>query len=700
MFFITKGDDNMRFKIEHEIRGRVRLHICQKRMTCRQADQLEYFLTKLNGVTSAKVVERNQDVVICYSDNREEMLRAIQRFSYEKAEAPESYLQNSGREMNGEYWEKMVNHVVLHYGKKIFLPLPVRTFLTTLKSVKYIWKGVRTLAKCRIEVPVLDATAIGVSMLRGDFSTASSVMFLLGFGEILEDWTHKKSVDDLARSMSLNVSKVWLITEDSEVQVGTDEIKPGDRVRIHMGTVIPFDGIVTEGEAMVNEASLTGESMPVAKHESSYVYAGMVMEEGELTIRVKETSGSTKFEKIVTMIEETEKLKSAVESKAEHLADRLVPYTLAGTALTYALTRNVTKALSILMVDFSCALKLAMPISVIAAIREANAHHITVKGGKFLEAVAEADTIVFDKTGTLTKAQPTVVDVVSFNGDSKENLLRLAACMEEHFPHSMAKAVMDAAKERGLTHEEMHSKVEYIVAHGISTTVDGRKAIIGSHHFVFEDENCTIPAGKEELFKNLPEEYSHLYLGIEGELAAVICIEDPLRPEAPEVIKQLRKAGFTQIVMMTGDSDRTAKAIAARVGVDKYYSEVLPEDKAKFVEEAKAQGRKVLMVGDGINDSPALSAADVGIAISDGAELAREIADITIGADDLSVMVTLKEISNGLMDKIHKNYRRIVGINGSLIALGVTGVIQPTMSALLHNTSTLLIGMDSMKSVL
>ena len=700
MFFITKGDDNMRFKIEHEIRGRVRLHICQKRMTCRQADQLEYFLTKLNGVTSVKVVERNQDVVICYSDNREEILRAIQRFSYEKAEAPESYLQNSGREMNGEYWEKMVNHVVLHYGKKIFLPLPVRTFLTTLKSVKYIWKGVRTLAKCRIEVPVLDATAIGVSMLRGDFSTASSVMFLLGFGEILEDWTHKKSVDDLARSMSLNVSKVWLITEDSEVQVGTDEIKPGDRVRIHMGTVIPFDGIVTEGEAMVNEASLTGESMPVAKHESSYVYAGTVMEEGELTIRVKETSGSTKFEKIVTMIEETEKLKSAVESKAEHLADRLVPYTLAGTALTYALTRNVTKALSILMVDFSCALKLAMPISVLAAIREANAHHITVKGGKFLEAVAEADTIVFDKTGTLTKAQPTVVDVVSFNGDSKENLLRLAACMEEHFPHSMAKAVMDAAKERGLTHEEMHSKVEYIVAHGISTMVDGRKAIIGSHHFVFEDEKCTIPVGKEELFRNLPEEYSHLYLGIEGKLAAVICIEDPLRPEAPEVVKALRKAGVTQIVMMTGDSDRTAKAIAARVGVDKYYSEVLPEDKAKFVEEAKAQGRKVLMVGDGINDSPALSAADVGIAISDGAELAREIADITIGADDLSVMVTLKEISNGLMDKIHKNYRRIVGINGSLIALGVTGVIQPTMSALLHNTSTLLIGMDSMKSVL
>lgn len=669
-------------------------------MTCRQADQLEYFLTNLEGVTAAKVVERNQDAVISFWGSREEILKAVQGFSYEKAEAPESYLQNSGREMNGEYWEKMVNHVVLHYGKKIFLPLPIRTFLTTLKSVKYIWKGVCTLAKCRIEVPVLDATAIGVSILRGDFSTASSVMFLLGFGEILEDWTHKKSVDDLARSMSLNVSKVWLVTDDTEVQVGTDTIKPGDRVRIHMGTVIPFDGVVTDGEATVNEASLTGESMPVAKHTESYVYAGTVLEEGELTIRVKETSGSTKFEKIVTMIEETEKLKSAVESKAEHLADSLVPYTLAGTALTYALTRNVTKALSILMVDFSCALKLAMPISVLAAIREANAHHITVKGGKFMEAVAEADTIVFDKTGTLTKAQPTVADIVSFNGDSKENLLRLAACMEEHFPHSMAKAVMDAAKERGLTHEEMHSKVEYIVAHGISTTVNGRKAIIGSHHFVFEDEKCAIPTGKEEIFKNLPEEYSHLYLGIEGELAAVICIEDPLRPEGPEVIKALRKAGFTQIVMMTGDSDRTAKAIAAKVGVDKYYSEVLPEDKAKFVEEAKAQGRKVLMVGDGINDSPALSAADVGIAISDGAELAREIADITIGADDLSVMVTLKEISNGLMDKIHKNYRRIVGINGSLIALGVTGVIQPTMSALLHNTSTLLIGMDSMKSVL
>ena len=690
----------MKFKIEHQIRGRMRIHLCQKRMTCRQADQLEYFLRGLEGVITAKVAERNQDAVICYDGDKTEILKAVQRFSYSHAEAPESYLQNSGREMNSEYWEKIVNHVVIHYGKKLFLPMPIRTVLTTLRSVKYIWKGVRTLARRKIEVSVLDATAIGVSIFRGDFATASSVMFLLGFGEILEDWTHKKSVDDLARSMSLNVSKVWLVTEEGEVLVNSDRIRPGDEVRIRMGTVIPFDGVVTAGEGMVNQASLTGESMPVAKRESSYAYAGTVVEEGEITICVKETTGSTKFEKIVTMIEETEKLKSAVESKAEHLADSLVPYTLAGTGLTYLLTRNVTRALSILMVDFSCALKLAMPISVLAAIREANAHKITVKGGKFLEAVAEADTIVFDKTGTLTKAQPTVVDVVSFNGDSGDDLLRLAACMEEHFPHSMAKAVMDAARNRGLTHEEMHSKVEYIVAHGISTTIDGRKAVIGSHHFVFEDEKCKIPDGMEEKFAELPPEYSQLYLGIEGELAAVICIEDPLRAEAPGVIRKLREAGFKQIVMMTGDSDRTARAIASKVGVDEYYSEVLPEDKARFIEEARKNGHKVIMVGDGINDSPALSAADVGIAISDGAELAREIADITIGADDLSVMVTLKEISNGLMAKIHRNYRRIVGINGTLIALGVTGVIQPTTSALLHNTSTLLIGMDSMKSVI
>ena len=690
----------MKFVIKHEIKGRIRAHAVQYRMTFEQADRMQYYLESQDMITSAKVQNRTGDFTICYKGDREKVIKLLQTFRYEEVDIPENYAQNSGRELNQEYWDKLVETVIYHYGNKLFLPYSVRACITAVKSVKYLWMGVRTLAKGKIEVPVLDATAIGVSMLRGDFSTASSVMFLLGFGEILEDWTHKKSVDDLARSMSLNVSKVWLITEDSEVQVGTDEIKPGDRVRIHMGTVIPFDGIVTEGEAMVNEASLTGESMPVAKHESSYVYAGTVMEEGELTIRVKEISGSTKFEKIVTMIEETEKLKSAVESKAEHLADRLVPYTLAGTALTYALTRNVTKALSILMVDFSCALKLAMPISVLAAIREANAHHITVKGGKFLEAVAEADTIVFDKTGTLTKAQPTVVDVVSFNGDSKENLLRLAACMEEHFPHSMAKAVVNAAKEKNLDHEEMHSKVEYVVAHGISTTIDDKNVIIGSSHFVFEDEKCTIPEGKQELFDSLPEEYSHLYLAIENQLAGVICIEDPLREEAKTVVAELKKTGFGKIVMMTGDSDRTASAIAKRVGVDEYYSEVLPEDKAAFVEKEKAAGRKVIMIGDGINDSPALSAADVGIAISNGAEIAREIADITVGADDLGQIVTLRRLSNRLMKRIQSNYRFIVGFNSGLIVLGVTGVIQPTTSALLHNTSTLAIGLKSMKNLL
>ena len=549
-------------------------------------------------------------------------------------------------------------------------------------------------------MPVLDATAIGVSIFRNDIETAGSVMFLLGIGELLEEWTHKKSVDDLARTMSLNVGKVWLKRENQEVLVPASEIRPGDEVVVHMGNVIPFDGIVSDGEAMVNQASLTGESVPVRRIVENSVYAGTVVEEGELTVLVKEVGGSSRFEKIVTMIEESEKLKSALEGKAEHLADKLVPYSLGGTALTYLLTRNVNKAISVLMVDFSCALKLAMPISVLSAIREASLYHVTVKGGKYLEAVADADTIVFDKTGTLTKAKPTVVDVVSFNGAEPDELLRIAACLEEHFPHSMAKAVVDAAQQKNLAHEEMHTKVEYIVAHGISTTIDGKRAVIGSSHFVFEDENCTIPEGKQELFDSLPKEYSHLYLAIEGKLAGVICIEDPLREEAEAVVNSLKRAGITKVVMMTGDSERTAAAIAKRVGVDEYYSEVLPEDKAGFIEKEKAAGRKVIMIGDGINDSPALSAADVGIAISDGAELAREIADITIGADDLSVMVTLKEISNGLMNKIHKNYRRIVGINGSLIVLGVTGVIQPTMSALLHNTSTLLIGMDSMKSVL
>ena len=690
----------MKFRIEHEIRGRLRVHLSRNRMTCREADTLQYYLTAKNFVKQAKVNERTGDAVVVYSGNRAQVLTALQEFSYEGTQVPDTYIQHSGRELNSEYWGKLVNSVVVYAGKKLFLPMSVQAVITAVKSVKYIWNGVRTLAKGKIEVPVLDGTAIGVSVFRGDFKTASSVMFLLGIGEILEEWTHKKSVDDLARSMSLNISKVWLVRDGEEILIKSSEIRSGDLVRVHMGNVIPFDGTVEEGEAMVNQASLTGESMPVAKRQGSSVYAGTVVEEGELTLQVKQTTGATKFEKIVTMIEETEKLKSSVESKAEHLADRLVPYTLLGTGLVYLVTRNITKALAVLMVDFSCALKLAMPIAVLSAIREANGRNITVKGGKFLEAVSEAQTIVFDKTGTLTKAEPTVVDVVSFNGESKNDLLRIAACMEEHFPHSMAKAVVDAAKKRHLVHEEMHSKVHYIVAHGIATTIEDRRAVIGSYHFVFEDEKCVVPEGMEETFENLPPEYSHLYLGIEGKLAAVICIEDPLRPEAPEVVRKLHEAGFTKIVMMTGDSDRTARAIAKRVGVDEYYSEVLPEDKANFVAKEKAAGRKVLMVGDGINDSPALSAADVGIAISEGAELAREIADITIGADDLNEMVYLKQISNGLMKKIHRNYRRIVAINGSLIALGVAGVIQPTASALFHNTSTLLIGLDSMKNIL
>lgn len=613
---------------------------------------------------------------------------------------PNGLLETSGRAMNAEYQEKLVDKILFHYGRKFLLPYPISAAYTTIMSAKYIWKGIKTLMERRIEVLVLDATAIGVSIFRSDFSTAGSIMFLLGIGELLEEWTHKKSVDDLARTMSLNVGKVWLKTGDQAVLVSSNQIKSGDQVVVHMGNVIPFDGEVVDGEAMINQASLTGESVPVRRTTGNYVYAGTVVEEGEVTVDVKAVGGSSRYEKIAAMIEESEKLKSGLESRAEHLADKLVPYSLGGTALTYLLTRNATKALSILMVDFSCALKLAMPISVLSAIREAGMYKITVKGGKYLEAVAEADTIVFDKTGTLTKAKPTVAEVVSFNGMSEDELLRIAACLEEHFPHSMAKAVVSAAKTKHLDHEEMHSKVEYIVAHGISTQIEGKKAVIGSYHFVFEDEKVVIPEGMEEKFENLPEEYSHLYMAIEGKLAAVICIEDPLREEAVEVIRELRKAGLSKIVMMTGDSERTAKAIAKRVGVDEYYAEVLPEDKAEFCEREKAAGRKVIMIGDGINDSPALSAADVGIAISDGAELAREIADVTVGADNLYEIVTLKAISNGLMKRIHKNYRTIVGFNSGLIVLGVAGVLAPTTSAMLHNTSTLLISLKSMENVL
>lgn len=670
-------------------------------MSSVQAETLLYYLQNQNQVSFAKVYDRTGDAVICYEGERAAVIRMIQLFHYEEVELPTGLLESSGRALNNEYQEKLISKVIYHFGRKWLLPAPIRAIYTTVVSVKYIWKGIQTLAQGKIEVPVLDATAIGVSMLRGDYGTAGSVMFLLGVGELLEEWTHKKSVGDLARSMSLNVGKVWLKKDGQEILVPSEKIVAGDEIVVHMGNLIPFDGEVSNGEGMVNQASLTGESVPVRRTLGSVVYAGTVLEEGELTILVKQTGGSSRYEKITAMIEESEKLKSGLESKAEHLADRLVPYSLGGTALTYLLTRNATKALSILMVDFSCALKLAMPISVLSAIREANQHKITVKGGKFLEAVAEADTIVFDKTGTLTKAQPTVAEVVSFSETkSPDELLRIAACLEEHFPHSMAKAVVDAAKEKHLDHEEMHSKVEYIVAHGISTTINGKKAIIGSYHFVFEDENSIILEGMEEKFRHLPEEYSHLYLALEGVLAAVICIEDPLRPEAAEIIRQLKKAGLKKIVMMTGDSERTAKAIAKKVGVDEYYAEVLPEDKANFVEKEKAEGRKVIMIGDGINDSPALSAADVGIAISEGAEIAREIADITVAADDLAEILVLRMLSNRLMKRIHKNYRFIVTFNAGLILLGVGGILQPTTSALLHNTSTLYIGLKSMGNLL
>lgn len=690
----------MRFCIKHEMKGRLRIHIIQNRMTYAEADTLSWYLEEQENVTEVKVYERTADAVICYKGEREEILTVLKQFSYEKAEVPETVLSSSGRQLNEEYKERLITKTVLHYGSKLFLPMPVRAVITSVKSVKYIWKGIRCLAHGRLEVPVLDATAISVSVFRKDFATAGSVMFLLGIGEIIEEWTHKKSVGDLARSMSLNVKKVWLKREDQEILVKSSEVQPGDEIIVHMGNVIPFDGEVSDGEGMVNQASLTGEAMPVRRVSGQSVYAGTVLEEGELQIRVKAVTGSTRYEKIVSMIEDSEKLKSSVEGKAEHLADRLVPYTLLGTGAAWLLTRNVTRTLSVLMVDFSCALKLAMPITVLSAIREAGENHITVKGGKFLEAVADADTIVFDKTGTLTKATPTVKDVVVFGEHPKEEALRIAACLEEHFPHSMAKAVVDAAKERNLSHEEMHSKVEYIVAHGISSYINDKKVVIGSSHFVFEDEECTIDPQYQDRYDTLPPEYSHLYLAIEHKLAAVICIEDPLREEAAEMVKSLKAAGITKVVMMTGDSERTAAAIAKRVGVDEYYAEVLPEDKANFVEKEKSEGRKVIMIGDGINDSPALSAADAGIAISDGAEIAREIADITIAADDLREVVTLKLLSNLMLKRIHRNYRSIVGINSGLIALGVTGMIQPTMSALLHNTSTLLISLRSMRNLL
>lgn len=692
----------MKFTIKHESRGRMRVHMEQYRMTYEQADTLLYVIHNHRNVTFVKVYDRTADAVIEYVGDREQIIELLRHFHYESANVPQTVIKTSGRELNNSYQEKLIGSVVWHYSKKLLLPLPIRIALTIGRSVKYIGIGLKCLLQRKIEVPVLDATAITVSLITKDFSTASSIMFLLGIGELLEEWTHKKSVDDLARSMSLNVSKVWLRTpENQEILVESSKIEKGDKVVVHMGNVIPFDGEVLDGDAMVNQASLTGESVPVQRTVGNTVFAGTVVEEGEITIRVKEVEGNNRFDQIVTMIEESEKLKSELEGKAEHYADKLVPWTLGATGLTYLLTRNVTKAMSILMVDFCCALKLAMPISVLSAIREASLYNVTVKGGKFLEAVAEADTIVFDKTGTLTKAHPTVVDVVNFNDEySSDDMLRVAACLEEHFPHSMAKAVVDAASKKGLSHEEMHTKVEYIVAHGIATSINGKRTVIGSYHFVFEDEKCVVPAGKEPLFESLPLYYSHLYLAVEGMLSAVICIEDPLRDEAAAVVTSLKKAGISKVVMMTGDCERTASVIAKKVGVDEYYAEVLPEDKAAFVEREKAKGRKVIMIGDGINDSPALSAANVGIAISDGAEIAREIADITVGSDDLYQIVTLKYISNALMKRIKSNYRKIVGFNSGLIALGVAGVLPPTTTALLHNGSTILISVNSMKNLL
>lgn len=692
----------MKFTIKHESRGRMRVHMEQYRMTYEQADTLLYVIHNHRNVTFVKVYDRTADAVIEYVGDREQIIELLRHFHYESANVPQTVIKTSGRELNNSYQEKLIGSVVWHYSKKLLLPWPIRTALTIGRSIKYIGIGLKCLLQRKIEVPVLDATAITVSLITKDFSTASSIMFLLGIGELLEEWTHKKSVDDLARSMSLNVSRVWLKTpENQEILVESSKIEKGDRVVVHMGNVIPFDGEVLDGDAMVNQASLTGESVPIQRTVGNTVFAGTVVEEGEITVRVKEVEGNNRFDQIVTMIEESEKLKSELEGKAEHYADKLVPWTLGATGLTYLLTRNVTKAMSILMVDFCCALKLAMPISVLSAIREASLYNVTVKGGKFLEAVAEADTIVFDKTGTLTKAHPTVVDVVNFNDEySSDDMLRVAACLEEHFPHSMAKAVVDAASKRELSHEEMHTKVEYIVAHGIATSINGKRTVIGSYHFVFEDEKCVVPAGKEPLFESLPLYYSHLYLAIEGKLSAVICIEDPLRDEAAAVVTSLKKAGISKVVMMTGDSERTASVIAKKVGVDEYYAEVLPEDKAAFVEKEKAKGRKVIMIGDGINDSPALSAANVGIAISDGAEIAREIADITVGSDDLYQIVTLKYIGNALMKRIKSNYRKIVGFNSGLIALGVAGVLPPTTTALLHNGSTILISVNSMKNLL
>ena len=690
----------MKCKILHDTAGRLRVHLCCKRMTLRQADVLEYYLLAVDGVRSVKVYDRTRDAVVVYDAERERMIRALARFSFEKAEKLDLTPEHTSRTLNREFEDKLALTVMRRCASNLFLPAPVTSALAVIRSAKYIKEGLLALWHRKLSVAVLDATAVTVSMVRGDFATAGSVMFMLRLGEILEEWTHKKSVADLASAMSLRVENVWQQVDGTEVLTKVTDVKPGDRIVIRTGGMIPLDGRVVEGEAMVNQSSLTGESMPVAKRPGSLVYAGTVAEEGECVVCVEKVSGSGRYDRVVRMIEESEKLKSTAEDKASRMADRLVPYTLGGTAVTYLLTRDVTKMLAVLMVDFSCALKLAIPVAVLSAMRESSGHHISVKGGRFLEAVAKADTIVFDKTGTLTYATPKVAQVVPFGGHREADMLRLAACLEEHYPHSMANAVVEEAKRQGLTHEEYHSQVQYVVAHGISSMVEDKKVIIGSAHFVFEDEGCCIPEGEQEKYDALPAAYSHLYLCIDGELAAVICIHDPLRREAKDAVKALHESGFTNVVMMTGDNRRTAESVAAEVGVDAVYAEVLPEDKAAFIRQEKEKGHTVIMVGDGVNDSPALSEADAGIAISTGAAIAREIADITVASEDLFELVTLRKLSEALMARIHGSYRFIVAFNLSLITLGVAGVLPPAISALLHNTSTLGIGLKNMTDLL
>jgi len=690
----------MKCTILHDTAGRLRVHLCCKRMTLRQADVLEYYLLAVDGVRSVKVYDRTRDAVVVYDAERERMIRALARFSFEKAEKLDLAPEHTSRTLNREFEDKLALTVMRRCASNLFLPAPVTSALAVIRSAKYIKEGLLALWHRKLSVAVLDATAVTVSMVRGDFATAGSVMFMLRLGEILEEWTHKKSVADLASAMSLRVENVWQQVDGTEVLTKVTAVKPGDRIVIRTGGMIPLDGRVIEGEAMVNQSSLTGESMPVAKRPGSPVYAGTVAEEGECVVCVEKVSGSGRYDRVVRMIEESEKLKSTAEDKASRMADRLVPYTLGGTAVTYLLTRDVTKMLAVLMVDFSCALKLAIPVAVLSAMRESSGHHISVKGGRFLEAVAKADTIVFDKTGTLTYATPKVAQIVPFGGHREADMLRLAACLEEHYPHSMANAVVEEAKRRGLTHEEYHSQVQYVVAHGISSMVENKKVIIGSAHFVFEDEGCCIPEGEQEKYDALPAAYSHLYLCIDGELAAVICIHDPLRREAKDAVKALHESGFTNVVMMTGDNRRTAESVAAEVGVDAVYAEVLPEDKAAFIRQEKEKGHTVIMVGDGVNDSPALSEADAGIAISTGAAIAREIADITVASEDLFELVTLRKLSEALMARIHGSYRFIVAFNLSLITLGVAGVLPPAISALLHNTSTLGIGLKNMTDLL